>query len=193
MSRKMTCLPRALSSVGGQSSSGLPLPSPLGRSSPALSASTTISHRPQLSAGARSSVGLNRSLLSPVANSTNWVKVKDQTPPSLLAAKRQSVGLDSSPMTPTDESRSARPRAQRPSTNMAGSRRISMLPLPRGFGTIPSNSSGGQESWTCCKSRFFWPHVLVTWPSLSLCLSRTGSIMLSFEVYTQPECIFAPD
>ena len=149
---------RTPSSAGGQPTSGLPLPSPLGRSSPAPSASATVPHRPRLSAGAQSSLGLNRSPLSSPTDSTDWVKVKDKTPPSLPTAKRQSIGLDSSPMTPADESPSTRPKPQRPSTAMAGNRRISMLPLPRGSlpplsipveeaaGSVAPNSYGRRSS-----------------------------------------------
>ena len=120
---------RSPSSAGSHAASGLPLPSPLGRSSPAPSpVSATVSHRPRLSASARSSLGTNKSPLSSPTNSTDWVKLKEKTPPSQPTAKRQSVGLDSTPITPAEESSSVRPR---PSTSLASSRRTSMLPLPK--------------------------------------------------------------
>jgi len=126
-------------------SSGLPLSSPLGRSSPAPSpASATINIRPRLSSGAQTSIGMRQPSVSSLLTSTDWVKVKEMTPPNTASSKRQSVGIDSSPGVPgtptAGDSPSARPRPQRPSTSMASSRRISMLPLPKS--TLPSLASG---------------------------------------------------
>ena len=120
---------RSPSSAGSHTTSGLPLPSPLGRSSPAPSpVAWAISHRPRLSAGARSSTGANKSPLSSPVDSTDWVKVKDKTPPSFPTAKRQSIGLGSTPSTPAEESPSVSPSQN---TSLANSRRTSMLPLPK--------------------------------------------------------------
>ena len=120
---------RSPSSAGSLAASGLPPPSPLGRSSPAPSpVSGSMSHRPRLSAGARSSLGASKSPLSSPVDSTDWVKVREKTPPSCPTAQRQSIGLDFTPSTPAEESPSIRPR---PSTSLASSRRQSMLPLPK--------------------------------------------------------------
>ena len=123
---------RSPSSTVSQSSA-LPLPSPLGRSSPAPSSATAaLPYRPRLSSGAQSSLGMHHSSLSSPANSTDWVKVKDKSSPISTTAKRQSIRLDSTPdMPPNEDSPSARPRPQRPNTAMASSRRVSMLPLPK--------------------------------------------------------------
>ena len=131
--RRSSMASRTPGSVGGQFSSGLPLPSPLGRSSPIpSSASTTISYRPPYSPGARSSLGLDTRSLSPSADSSGWVKLKDKALPELPIDKKQTIGLDSSPSSSAGDSPSARPRPPRPNTAMASSRRISMLPLPKG-------------------------------------------------------------
>ena len=127
---------RSPSSAGSHlNSPGLSLPSPLGRSSPAPAFVTaSISHRPRVASGAQSSFGTRQTSWSSPANSTDWVKVKDKTPTS-TTSKKESIRLGSAPGSPrevpTEESPSARPRPQRPSTSLASSRRVSMLPLPK--------------------------------------------------------------
>lgn len=122
---------RPPTSNGSPSSSGLPLPSPLGRSSPAPSPASANSHnRPRLS-GAQTSLSMRNSSLSAATNSTDWVKIKERTPPTTATSKRQSIGLDAALDNSIGESPSCRPRPQRPDSSMAGSRRISMLPLPK--------------------------------------------------------------
>lgn len=134
-------------SITSYSSSGLPLSSPLGRSSPAPSpVFATSNSRPHLPSGVQTSMGMRQrqqSLSSPLT-STDQVKATEKTPPNTASSRRQSIGIDSSPnapRTPTvGESPSARPRPQRPSTSMASSRRISMLPQPKS--TQPNLASG---------------------------------------------------
>lgn len=136
---------RSPMSIASYGSSGFPLSSPLGRSSPALSpASATSNIRPRLSSGVQTSMGMRQPSLSSSLTSTDVVKANEKTPPNTASSKRQSIGIDSSPGlpgTPTlGESPSARPRPQRPSTSLASSRRISMLPLPKS--ALPSLANG---------------------------------------------------
>ncbi|KAK4695777.1 hypothetical protein P7C71_g2033, partial [Lecanoromycetidae sp. Uapishka_2] len=137
---------RTPSSAGSYATSGLPLSSPLGRSSPApTSTSAMLSHRPRLSSGAQSSLGLRKpSSLSP-ANSADWVKVKDRTPPHAASSKKETIRIGEQPSSADEESPSARPRPPRPSTSMAASRRISMLPLPKNSAS-PLTNLGGNAS-----------------------------------------------
>lgn len=143
-SRRSSIAFRSPSSAGSHpNSSGLALPSPLGRSSPAPALVTaTISHRPRVASGAQSSLGTRQTSWSSPTNSTDWVKVKDKTPPSTVS-KKESIRLGSAPGSPQDvptrECSSASPRPQRPSTSLASSRRISMLPLPKNSPWAPSN------------------------------------------------------
>ena len=145
--RSSTAL-RSPSSAGSHpTSSGLALPSPLGRSSPIPALVTaTISHRPRLASGAQSSIGARQTSWSSPANSTDWVKVKNKTPSS-TESKKESIRLGSAPSSPPDvpaaDSPSARPRPQRPNTSLASSRRVSMLPLPK---NSPLATSNGRET-----------------------------------------------
>lgn len=123
---------RSPSSAGSFQMSGLPLPSPLGRSSPAPTPTSVImSHRPRMSSGAQSSLGLRKLSTSSPANGADWVKVKDRTPPHISSSKKEAIRLEDESSSPAEQSPSARARPQRPSTSMANSRRISMLPLPK--------------------------------------------------------------
>ena len=123
---------RSPSSIGSHPSVQA-LPSPLGRSSPAPSpASASIHDRPRRPSGAQTSLSMRQSSLSSPLQSTDWVKVKEKTPPSTATTKKQSIGMDSSPHSPgSPKSPSANSKRQRPSTSMANSRRISMLPVPK--------------------------------------------------------------
>ena len=126
---------RSPHSTGSHYSSALPTPSPLGRSSPAAGSAVAPVHaRPRLSSGAQTSFGMRKSssLSSAAAQSEDWVKLKEKTPPSASTMKRQSIGIDPVPNTPNSpNSPSARTRPQRPSTSIGNSRRISMLPVPK--------------------------------------------------------------
>ncbi|MCJ1273329.1 hypothetical protein MMC21_001119 [Puttea exsequens] len=147
--RRDSTILRSPSSMGSHQS-GLPLPSPLGRSSPApFPTPAGNSHRPRLSSGTRSCLGTRQSISSPPTASTDWVKVKEKTPPrtAVTKPKRQSLGLDNDLVTssPVQESPSARPWPHRPGTSSGSSRRISMLPVPRGS-LPPMALDGGNES-----------------------------------------------
>lgn len=134
LGRRSSLALRTPSSAGSHFNSGLALPSPLGRSSPVPALITgTISHRPRLASGPQSSIGGRQTSWSPPANSTDWVKLKCKTPPS-TDSKKENIRLGSVPSSPPDipavDSPSARPKLQRPSTSLASSRRVSMLPVP---------------------------------------------------------------
>lgn len=149
-SRRGSMASRSPSSAGvhmNPSGLGPALPSPLGRSSPASAHVTgTISHRPRLVSGAQTSLGTRQTSGSSPANSTDWVKVKEKSPPS-TASKKENIRLGSAPSSPpdapTEESPSARPRPQRPSTSFASRRRVSMLPVPK---NSPLAFSSGRET-----------------------------------------------
>lgn len=148
LSRRSSMAFRSPSSAGSHlNSPGLALPSPLGRSSPVPALVTaTMSHRPRIASGAQSSIGTRQTSWSSPANSTDWVKFKDKTPPS-TASKKESIRLgltpSSPPDVPTGDSPSVRPRPQRPSTALASSRRVSMLPLPK---NSPLATPNGRET-----------------------------------------------
>lgn len=148
LSRQSSTALRSSSSAGSHLiSSGLALPSQLGRSSPVPAYVTgTMSNRQRMSSGAQSFSETRLTSLSSPANSTDWVKVKDKTPPS-TALKKESIRLGSASSSPCDvtprDSPSARPRPQRPSTSLASSRRVSMLPLPK---SSPLATLSGRET-----------------------------------------------
>ena len=148
LGRRSSTALRSPSSAGSHPiSSGLALPSPLGRSSPIPALVTaTISHRPRLTSGAQSSIGARQTSWSSPANSTDWVKVKIKTPSS-TESKKESIRLGSAPSSPPDvpvaDSPSTRPRSQRPNTSLASSRRGSMLPLPK---NSPLATPNGRET-----------------------------------------------
>lgn len=150
MDRRSSMAFRSPSSAGAHINSsgfGLALPSPLGRSSPAPALVTgTISHRPHIASGAQKSLRTHSTSLSSPLNSTDWVKIREKTPPT-TASKKGSIRLGLAPGSPPDapieESPSARPRLQRPSTSFASSRRVSMLPLPK---NSPLALSNGRET-----------------------------------------------
>lgn len=148
LSRKSSMAARSPSSAASHlNSPGPAFPSPLGRSSPAPALITgTMSHRPRIASGAQSSIGPSQDSLSSPTKSTDWVKVKDKTPPA-TASKKESIRLGSAPGSPSNvasgDSPSARPRPPRPNTSFASSRRVSMLPLPK---NSPLSTSNGRET-----------------------------------------------
>ena len=146
--RRSSIALRSPSSAGSHlNSPGLALPSPLGRSSPVPALVTgTLYHRPRLASGAQSSIGVRQTSWSSPVNSNDWVKVKSMTPPS-TESKKESIRLDSAPSSPPDisavDTPSARSRPQRPSTSLASSRRVSMLPVPK---NSPLATPSGRET-----------------------------------------------
>lgn len=147
LNRKSSLSFRSPSSIGSHTSSGLPLPSPLGRSSPAPSpSSATLSHRSRPFSGLQPSLGLRRSSLAPTESIDDFVKAKEKTPPNTADGNRKhSITLDTptSNFSAENESPSGRPRLQRPSTSMSSNRRISMLPVPK---NTLSPLSNGRDS-----------------------------------------------
>ena len=134
--RRGSLASRSPKSAGSFNSSHLPLPSPLGRSSPATCSPFVAMHtRPRLASGAQTSMGMRQPSLSSPAQPTDWVRIKEKTPPIKPATKRQSLGIDTTPGSPGSPvvgvSPSTLPRPQRPMTSLASGRRTSMLPLPK--------------------------------------------------------------
>ena len=157
--RKSSLSFRSPSSAGSPYSSGLPLPSPLGRSetsSPLPRSSTsTLPYRSRLSSGAQSSFG-HRQPSTPTTPLTNsYSRLNRQTSAAHLpSSRRESLNPESSypPLPSSTESASfntdpvangspeqsspskraaAAAKSSRPATAMAGSRRVSMLPQPK--------------------------------------------------------------
>ena len=137
-------------------SSSTTLPSPLGRetsSSPAPRSNPLP--RPRLASGPQSTlsrredrnVSPSPAHLSHANVETPRLRLKTQSPnPNLRVNQRRRSLVHSSPLASnsintTEESQSTNTKSQRPTTSMANSRRISMLPLPR---TIPSS---GRDSF----------------------------------------------
>ena len=131
--RKGPITPSSSTGIPFRHSSGLPLPSPLGRSSPTPSIATaTIHHRSRLSSDSQTPTNLRQQSFSSPIQPSNWVKIKEKTPPSVPTTKRQMIDINSTPNAPeSPNSPSARPKNPRPSTSMANSHRTSMLPLPK--------------------------------------------------------------
>ncbi|KAL8704168.1 MAG: hypothetical protein Q9201_002666 [Fulgogasparrea decipioides] len=160
--RKSSLSFRPPSSVGSPHTSGLPLPSPLGRcdtTSPIpRPAPSALPHRPRLSSGTRASPG-HRQPATPKTPST--------IPRSPLSQQASATHLPSSPYPPlpssaestsfttgvalTESSEQSSPskraaKTSRPSTAMAGSRRVSMLPQPKKPASPLMTSGAGRET-----------------------------------------------
>lgn len=152
MQRKSSLSFHSQSSTTRGGSSGHSLASSLASPSsmPSPASSTNMPHRPRLSTGAKSSLGLRREPAA--AESSDWVKQKNKTPPASSQSQRTSIGLDSfRNKTTAEESPSIRPRQQRPNTAMACSRRISMLPVLKNAASSPLANVNGRESTTGTK------------------------------------------
>ncbi|KAI4168492.1 MAG: hypothetical protein LQ343_006379 [Gyalolechia ehrenbergii] len=168
--RKSSLSFRSPSSAGFPYPSGLPLPSPLGRcetSSPVpRSAPSSLPHRPRLASGAQSSFG-HRQPSTPTSQRMNTQPAPRQTPAIRLPSTRLESLTPQSPYTPLPSStesakvtaeplgspeqpspskRAAAAKASRPSTAMAGSRRVSMLPQPKKSTSPLINNGTGRES-----------------------------------------------
>ena len=137
--RRASQIFRSPTSSGLYQFSNLPLPSPLGRSSPLPGTSSTISltHRPRLSTGAQTTLGTRRGSAITIDTPDS---AKTKTPPT-SAHSNNTFGQDRS--TTAEESPSARPR---PTTSMSSNRRISMLPVPKNAVSTPLAGVNGRES-----------------------------------------------
>ncbi|KAL8934189.1 MAG: hypothetical protein Q9211_005364 [Gyalolechia sp. 1 TL-2023] len=149
--------------------SGLPLPSPLGRSeaSPPVprSAPSSFPHRPRLASGAQSSVG-HRQPSTPTSLRMNTVSGQRQTSATYLPSVRRESITPQPPHPPfpssteganvtaelpepreqASPSRRAAAKGSRPTTAMAGSRRVSMLPQPKKSASPSVHSGTGRKS-----------------------------------------------
>ncbi|KAL8666833.1 MAG: hypothetical protein Q9202_001073 [Teloschistes flavicans] len=155
---------RSPSSMGSPYNSGLPLPSPLGRantSSPVPQAApSTLPHRPRFSSGTQSSLGyrappnpmtpstIPRSPLSRQASftqtpSSSYPPLPSSTESATFAAEAPTTLLES-PEQPSPSKRAV--KSSRPTTAMANSRRISLLPQPKKPLSPLMSSGAGRES-----------------------------------------------
>lgn len=168
--RKSSLAFRSPSSASFPSPSGVPLPSPLGRSGTSSpvpkSAPSSLPYRPRLASGAQSSLGhrqpsmptsvhMNtpsgrRQTTAPHIPSTRRESLTPQSPPPPLPSSAQSARITAelrgSPEQPSPSKRAAAAKASRPSTAMASSRRISMLPQPKKPISPLNNNGSGKES-----------------------------------------------
>ncbi|KAI4247446.1 MAG: hypothetical protein L6R40_001394 [Gallowayella cf. fulva] len=159
--RKSSLSYRSPSSMGSPYASGLPLPSPLGRSttsSPIPQPNKfSLPHRPRIASGAQSSLGLRQPSTPTTPNTNPRSRLGRQSSPSPyppLPSSTESASLEREPVSfesPEQSSPSASKRATpstiaRPATAMAGSGRVSMLPLPKKQISPLGSSGAGRES-----------------------------------------------
>ncbi|KAL8690354.1 MAG: hypothetical protein Q9218_004177 [Villophora microphyllina] len=161
--RKSSLSFRSPSSIGSPYNSGLPLPSPLGRSntsSPVPQATpSALPYRPRLSSGAQSSLGhrvpstpmtpstVPRSPLSQQASTTQTPSSPYPPLPSSMESTTftdAESALHESPEQPSPSKRAA--KSSRPATALATSRRISMLPQPKKVASPMLSGGAGRES-----------------------------------------------
>ncbi|KAL8938916.1 MAG: hypothetical protein Q9216_003636 [Gyalolechia sp. 2 TL-2023] len=170
--RQSSLSSRSPSSAGLPHLTSLPLPSPLGRSETSSpvpvprSAPSSLPNRPRLASGAKSSFG-HRQPSTPTSlrmttvpapgqtsatrpSSTRRESLTPQSPypplPSSTESGNVTAELLESPEQPSPSRRAAAAKASRPSTAMAGSRRVSMLPQPKRSALSSINSGAGKES-----------------------------------------------
>ncbi|KAL9099468.1 MAG: hypothetical protein Q9163_005031 [Psora crenata] len=134
LSRRISQTLRSPSTAGSYHSSNLPLPSPLGRSSPVPgSLSTSMTHRQRNSTGAQSSPVTRQGFAGKVDTPTSA-----KTP--ITADSHDNIGRGGSA---ADESPSTRPR---PITSLSNSRRFSMLPVPKNPVSLTLAGGNGRQS-----------------------------------------------
>ncbi|KAL8911738.1 MAG: hypothetical protein Q9171_003130 [Xanthocarpia ochracea] len=155
--RKSSLSFRSPSSIGP--ASGLPLPSPLGRSSTSSPVPQpgkfSLPPRPRLPSGAQSSLGHRQppNPTTPLSNPVPRASCQSSgSPYPPLPASTESAGVTTepasfeSPEQPSPSVRSTTAKTARPATAMAGSRRLSMLPQPKKPASPLMNSGVGTES-----------------------------------------------
>ncbi|KAL9000657.1 MAG: hypothetical protein Q9169_000693 [Polycauliona sp. 2 TL-2023] len=155
--RKSSLSFRSPSSIGH--TSGLPLPSPLGRSSTSSPvpppSNSSFPPRPQLSSGAQSSLGLRQPSTPTTPLMEQHLRVGRQSSTAVYPPLPSSVESSSLAMEPTavespeqssPSTQAAAAKSARPATAMAGSRRVSMLPQPKKPVSPLMNSGAGRES-----------------------------------------------
>ncbi|KAI4193756.1 MAG: hypothetical protein LQ350_008163 [Teloschistes chrysophthalmus] len=165
--RKSSLSFRSPSSMGSPyNNSGLPLPSPLGRtstSSPVPQATlSTLPHRPRFSSGAQSSLGhrtpsnpktpSSSITRSPLSRQASFTQTPSASHPPLSSSAETTTPvaaattlLESPEQQPSPSKRAAKP-SPRPATAMANSRRISLLPQPKKPISPLMTSGAGRES-----------------------------------------------
>ncbi|KAI4237475.1 MAG: hypothetical protein LQ349_001841 [Xanthoria aureola] len=155
--RKSSMSFRSPSSIGH--TSGLPLPSPLGRSSTSSPApppsKSSLPSRPRLSSGAQSSHGLRQPSTpsSPLVDPRSRISRQSSTAPHPpLPSSTESASVTGepasfeSPESLSPSTRTSPAKSARPMTAMAGSRRLSMLPQPKNPVSPLMNSGAGRNS-----------------------------------------------
>ena len=134
--RKKSSTFRSLNASGSHHSSGLPVSSPLGRSSPPSGAKSAIlTHRTQVSNGSQSATGSRRSSIMTQSSSLHRNPVSDH--------QTQQSMQDGTVVPAAEEGPSPR---SRPNTSLGSSRRISMLPVPKNPASSPLANGSGRES-----------------------------------------------
>ncbi|KAL9598485.1 MAG: hypothetical protein Q9219_004458 [cf. Caloplaca sp. 3 TL-2023] len=154
--RKSSLSFRSPSSTGSPYASGFSQPSPLGRSGTSSplprSAPSTLPHRPRLASGAQSSLGHHQPSTPTTPFTKSHPQFRRQTSTTQVpSSRRESLNPESpcpplpsstesaivtaplleSPEQPSPSTQAAAAKQARPSTAMANSRRISMLPQPK--------------------------------------------------------------
>ncbi|KAI4206540.1 MAG: hypothetical protein LQ346_001030 [Caloplaca aetnensis] len=163
---------RSPSSLGSPYSSALPLPSPLGRSetsSPILRSSPSVlPYRPRVSSGAQSSLGHRQTSTPTTPFHSPSPRLYRQTSAAHVSSSRPQSSNPESPYPPLPSSggsasiveeqavlgspeqpspsRRAASKISRPSTAMATSRRVSMLPQPKKPSSPLASSVAGSET-----------------------------------------------
>ncbi|KAL8672863.1 MAG: hypothetical protein Q9168_002701 [Polycauliona sp. 1 TL-2023] len=149
--RKSSLSFRSPSSMGHVS--GLPLPSPLGRSSTSSPvpppSKSSLPPRPRHASGAQSSLGLRQ----PSTPTTPFMEHDPRAaayPPLPSSVESASLTMEpassGSPNQSSPSAQKAAARSPRPATAMAGSRRVSMLPQPKKPVSPLMKSGAGRES-----------------------------------------------
>ena len=129
----------SLRSTSTPNPTNIPMPSPLGRSSPAMSTNpSTLTHRPRYSSGVPSNLGSSHP-------SAGFTPSANKTPPSSSHSTKHSIGrVSAASSSPKEQdSPSVRPR---PLTAMSSSRRVSLLPVPKNPTNSPLGATNGRES-----------------------------------------------
>ncbi|KAL8771857.1 MAG: hypothetical protein Q9209_002795 [Squamulea sp. 1 TL-2023] len=153
--RKNSLTFRSPSSTGSRKTSGLALPSPLGRSSTSSPVpqpgKSSLPHRPRLPSGAQSSLG-HRQTSTPTTPSFHPHPLGGREssassyPPLPLSTESASFTAEPASLESPEQPSPSKAKSVRPATAMAGSRRVSMLPQPKKAASPLGSSGAGRES-----------------------------------------------
>ncbi|KAI4124860.1 MAG: hypothetical protein LQ338_004586 [Usnochroma carphineum] len=159
--RKSSLSYRSPSSAGSPYTSGLPLPSPLGRSETSSpgprSAPSALPHRPRLYSGAQTSLAHRHPSTpsTPLMPSSSKLSrrgsLNTESPYPPLPSSAESASIAEEPAGPAlaeqpTPSKRAAAKTARPATAMASSRRVSMLPQPKMPASPLMSSGAGRET-----------------------------------------------